>query len=103
MMTPSRRQAAFDRFFTGLARERSLRLRLGFAGTVRKLAPPPLPGEAQGPTLYFLNAVAADGRSSGLVGMGREAQAALRKAEEWARTGRGRAPVQARRPSKAAR
>jgi hypothetical protein len=99
-MTSYQRQAAFDRFFTGLARRRSEKLGLGFAGTIRKLPPPPLPGEPQGATLYFLNAVAADGRGSGLVALGGAAEAALRRAEKWVRTGKGPAPVP---PGRAAR
>ncbi len=91
-MTPSQRRAAFDRFFVALARKRSLRLGLGFLGTIRKLAPPPLPGEPAGATRYYLNAVARDGSSSGLVELGGTADTALRRAEKWAETGRGPAP-----------
>src|SRR5580692_8575187 len=92
-MTPTQRQAAFDRFFTALARRRCERLGLGFAGTIRKLPPPPLPGEKPGTTQYYLNAVAANGRGSGLVPLGTTAQAALQRAENWVRTGKGRAPA----------
>jgi len=99
-MTSSQRQAAFDRYFTELARRCSQRLGMGFAGTIRKLPPPPLPGEAQGATLYFLNAVAADGKGSGLVALGGAADAALRRAEKWVRTGKGAAPVPAGRTAK---
>jgi hypothetical protein len=99
-MTPAQRQAAFDRYFTGLARRRSERLGLGFAGTIRKLPPPPLPGEALGPTRYFLNAVAADGRGSGLVALGPTADAALNRAERWVRTGKGAAPSLERRAAR---
>jgi hypothetical protein len=96
-MTPSQRQAAFDRFFTELARRRSEKLGLGFAGTIRKLPPPAFPGEAQGTTRYFLNAVAADGRGSGLVALGVAADTALHRAEKWVRTGKGAAPAAPRR------
>ena len=92
-MTPAQRQAVFDRFFTSLARACSRRLGLGFAGTIRKLPPPPLPGETLGTTRYYLNAVAADGSGSGLVELGGAADAALRRAEKWVETGRGPAPV----------
>jgi len=95
-MTPSQRQAAFDRFFTDIARRCARRLGLGFAGTIRKLPPPPLPGERQGATRYFLNAVAADASKSGLVELGGAADAALRKAEKWVGTGVGPPPVPAR-------
>jgi hypothetical protein len=98
-MTSSKRQAAFDRFFSDLARRRSERLGLGFAGTIRKLAPPALPGEAQGPTRYFLNAVSADGRGSGLVPLGVTADAALHRAEKWVQTGKGAGPSPRRRPA----
>jgi hypothetical protein len=98
-MTSSQRQAAFDRFFADLARRRSKRLGLGFAGTIRKLAPPALPGEAQGPTRYFLNAVSADGRGSGLVPLGVTADAALHRAEKWVQTGKGAAPSPLGRPA----
>jgi hypothetical protein len=99
-MTSTQRQAAFDRFFTELARKCSQRLGLGFAGTIRKLPPPPLPGEIPGATLYFLNAVAADGRGSGLVSLGSTADAALRRAEKWVQSGKGSAPLPQRRPAK---
>jgi hypothetical protein len=92
-MTPNQRQAAFDRFFVELARGRAQRLGLGYAGTIRKLPPPPLPGEALGTTRYYLNAVARDGLSSGLVELAGAAEASLRRAEGWVRTGQGSAPV----------
>jgi hypothetical protein len=95
-MTPSQRQAAFDRFFTSLARARSQRLGLGYAGTIRKLPPPPLPGESPGATRYYLNAVAADGSGSGLVELGGSADAALRRAEAWVGSGSGPAPGESR-------
>ena len=91
-MTPAQRHAAFDRLFIALARKRSLRLGLGYLGTIRKLPPPPLPGEPAGATRYYLNAVARDGSSSGLVELGGTADTALRRAEKWAATGRGEAP-----------
>ncbi len=94
-MTSAQRQAAFDRFFTSLARRTSQRLGLGYAGTIRKLPPPPLPGEAPGATRYYLNAVAADGSGSGLVELGGAADASLRSAEKWVWTGKGPAPVDA--------
>jgi hypothetical protein len=99
-MTSSQRQAAFDRFFTELARKCSQRLGLGFAGTIRKLPPPPLPGESPGATLYFLNAVAADGRGSGLVALGVTADTALRRAEKWVQSGKGSAPFSPRRSAR---
>jgi len=102
-MTSAQRQAAFDRYFTELARKRSLRLGLGFAGTIRKLPPPPLPGEKPGATRYFLNAVAADRRGSGLVALGGPSDAALRRAEKWVETGRGPAPVPSGKGRKASR
>src|SRR5271154_4561145 len=92
-MTSSQRQAAFNRFFITLAKSRATRLGLGYAGTIRKLPPPPLPGETQGATRYFLNAVASDGSRSGLVELAGAAEASLRKAESWVETGRGSAPV----------
>jgi hypothetical protein len=91
-MTPARRQAAFDRFFVSLARAGARRLGLGYLGTIRKMPPPPLPGEAAGATRYYLNAVAADGSRSGLVELGAAADAALRRAEKWVATGVGPAP-----------
>jgi hypothetical protein len=91
-MTPTQRQVSFDRYFTLLARQCSKRLGLGFAGTIRKLPPPPLPGEPPGATRYFLNAVAADGAGSGLVELGGTADASLRKAERWVETGEGSKP-----------
>jgi hypothetical protein len=96
-MSPAQRQAAFDRFFTSLARRCSQRLGLGYAGTIRKLPPPPLPGESPGTTRYYLNAVAADASGSGLVELGGTADAALRRAEKWAETGKGPAPVPAQK------
>ncbi len=96
-MTSAQRQAVFDRFFTELARGRSKRLGLGFAGTIRKLPPPALPGEKPGITRYYLNAVAANGAGSGLVELGSAGDAALRRAEKWVETGIGPAPALAGR------
>ena len=62
------------------------------AGTIRKLPPPPLPGEPAGATRYFLNAVARDGSSSGLVELAGAAEASLRRAEHWVESGAGAAP-----------
>ncbi|HZZ19241.1 MAG TPA: hypothetical protein VFE25_07730 [Opitutaceae bacterium] len=92
-MTSSQRQTAFNRFFVSLAKSRAQRLGLGYAGTIRKMPPPPLPGEAPGATRYFLNAVASDGSRSGLVELAGAAEASLRKAEAWVETGKGAAPV----------
>jgi hypothetical protein len=92
-MTPKQRQVAFDRFFVAHARKCSQRLGLGYLGTIRKLPPPPLPGEAAGGTRYYLNAVAKDGSRSGLVELGGTADAALRRAERWVATGDGPAPA----------
>jgi hypothetical protein len=92
-MTPAQRQAAFQRFFVSLARKRAERLGLGFAGTIRKLPPPPLPGEKSGSTRFFLNAVARDGSGSGLVELAGAAEASLRRAEAWVETGKGIPPV----------
>ena len=97
-MTPSQRQAAFDRFFTSLARKRSKQLGRVYAGKVIKLPPPPLPGDPPGATRYYLNAVAADGSGSGLAELGGAANAELRKAEKWVETGKGPAPVPRARP-----
>jgi hypothetical protein len=92
-MTPKQRQSAFDRFFIEQARRCSKRLGLGYLGTIRKLPPPPLPGEAAGATRYYLNAVAKDSSRSGLVELGGTADAALRRAEKWVATGVGPAPA----------
>jgi hypothetical protein len=92
-MTSAQRQVAFDRFFNSLARKCSQRLGLRYVGTIRKLPPPPLPGEAQGVTRYYLNAVAGDGSGSGLVELGGRADAALRRAEQWVESGKGAAPA----------
>jgi hypothetical protein len=91
-MTLTQRQAAFDRFYEQLARKRAAKLGLRYLGTLRKLPPPPLPGEAPGATRYYLNAVAGDGSSSGLAELGGPADAALRRAEAWVETGKGLAP-----------
>jgi hypothetical protein len=91
-MTSAQRQAVFQRFFISLARARAQRLGLGFAGTIRKLPPPPLPGQSSGPTRFFLNAVASDGTGSGLVELAGTAEASLRRAEAWVETGKGDPP-----------
>ncbi len=92
-MTSSQRQAAFDRLFSEVARRSAKRLGVGYAGKVRKLPPPPLPGEKAGATRYYLNAVDADGRGLSLLEVGSKADATLRRAEAWAETGRGKRPV----------
>jgi hypothetical protein len=91
-MNRTQRQAVFDRYFASLARSRSQRLGLRYVGTLRKLPPPPLPGEVPGMTRYYLNAVAADASGSGLVELGGRVDAALRRAEKWVETGEGTRP-----------
>jgi len=91
-MSPSQRQSVFDRYFVSLARLRAQRLGLLYAGTIVKLAPPPLPGQPPGATRYYLNAVEKDGSGSGLVELSAAANAALHRAERWVATGKGPAP-----------
>jgi hypothetical protein len=98
MPTPTQRQAAFERLLGDLARRRAERLGLGYAGTIRKVPPPPLPGERPGATRYFANTVSRDGASAGLVELRGEALAAIRAAERWAETGLGPAPAARRTP-----
>lgn len=90
-MTPAQRQASFEKFFATAARAYARRLGLGFAGTIRKLPPPPLPGERPGATRYYVNAVSGDG-APGLVEIGGSALAEVRRAERWADTGEGPRP-----------
>jgi len=92
-MTPNQRQIAFERLFTAIAKRRAERLGMAYVGTIRRLAPPPLPGETAGTTLYYLNAVPSSGQGPTLVGLGAAADAQLRKAETWVATGKGAAPV----------
>ncbi len=92
-MTSTQRHAAFERLLGDVARRRARRLGLGFLGTLRKLPPPPLPGEPAGSTRFFLNAVSADGARAGLVELDGRERAELTRAELWAATGEGRAPA----------
>jgi|ERR1019366_1705950 hypothetical protein len=92
-MIPAQRQSAFERILTDLARRCAQRRGLGYAGTLRKLPPPPLPGERPGATRYYVNAVALDGTGASLVELGGSAAAAIRRAERWAETGEGPAPA----------
>jgi len=92
-MTSAQRRAAFDRLFVKLAKKCAKRLGLAYAGTVRKLPPPPLPAETPGEARYYLNAAAAGPKGGGLVELGRAADAALRSAAVWAETGKGRKPA----------
>ena len=94
-MNPSQRRAAFERFLTGLAKGRSRRLGLGYVGTIRRLPPPPLPGEDPVETICFLNATTGARSGPRLVELGGPANAALRRAEKWVETGEGRPPVAA--------
>jgi hypothetical protein len=99
-MTSAQRQAAFNRFFTELARALAQKRRLGFAGTLRKLPPPPLPGEPAGDTRYYLNAIPGDGSPPRLIELRGEADRSLRRAETWLETGRGNPPRIPRRGKK---
>jgi hypothetical protein len=89
-MSPAQRQAVFERIFAGIARAFARRQRLGFAGTIRKLPPPPLPGERPGATRYYVNTVSADGAR--LTELSGAALAEVRRAEKWAETGEGPPP-----------
>ncbi len=92
-MTSSQRQAAFERLLTALARRRALRLKMGYAGTIRRLAPPPLPGEKAASTLYFVNATPARSGAARLVSFDRASSALLSRAEKWVESGEGPVPV----------
>ena len=98
-MTTSQRQVVFQLYFTELARTHAKRQGLGYAGTIRKLPPPPLPGEGIGATRFFVNAVSRDGLTSGLVELPGPAEAALQRAERWAESGQGAAPRRPRPPT----
>jgi len=91
-MTPSQRQNHFDRYFSALARGYSRALGLEHVGTIRKLPPPPFPGEVQGPTRVFINALSAGGGAARLVEFNGRMYGALRKATEWAESGKGPKP-----------
>ncbi len=96
-MTPSQRQSAFDALLSRLARERARSLGLAYAGTLRKMPPPPLPGERPGSTRYYVNALAGDGSGLRLLELTGKDAAQLERAESWLETGKGRAPAQAAR------
>lgn len=100
-MNTAQRKAAFERLLTDLARRRAERLGLVYAGTLRKLPPPPLPGERAGATRYYLNAMSADGGDRRLVELAGEAAAALRRAEAWVETGEGKPPIPGSKPRRA--
>jgi hypothetical protein len=91
-VTRSQRQNQFDRFFLALAREYSRGLGLEFVGTIRKLPPPPFPGQSQGPTRYFVNAFSAGGEGTRLVEFNAKLYGALRRAAEWVESGKGPRP-----------
>jgi len=92
-MIRSQRQNLFDRFFTALAREYSRILGLEYVGTLRKLPPPPFPGERQGPTRYYVNAFSTGGASTRLVEFDAKRYETLRRAAEWVESGRGVPPA----------
>jgi hypothetical protein len=89
-MSPAQRQAVLERIFASAARAFARRQGLGFAGTIRKLPPPPLPGERPGATRYYVNAVSGD--AAGLLELSGGALAEVRRAERWAETGEGSPP-----------
>lgn len=91
-MTRSQRQNQFDRFFPALAREYCRTLGLEYVGTIRKLPPPPFPGQSQGPTRYFANAFSANGEGTRLVEFNARLYAALRRAAAWVESGKGPHP-----------
>ena len=92
MTSFSQRQAAFDKVLTDVARRHAERLGVGFAGTIRKLPPPPFPGEKPGITRYYVNTVARDGGRAGLVELVGSARDEIHRAATWAETGKGPAP-----------
>ena len=91
-MTRSQRQNQFDRLFLALAREYCRGLGLEFVGTIRKLPPPPFPGQSQGPTGYFVNAFSAGGDGTRLIEFNAKLYGALRRAAEWVESGKGPRP-----------
>lgn len=92
-MTRRQRQAAFECLLVSLARKRAESMGLCFAGTIRRLAPPPLPGDAAGATLYYLNAAPRSGGGPSLYELGAAFNAQLQRAEKWVETGQGSAPL----------
>jgi len=91
-MSPAQRQSLFDRYFPSLAREYAQAMNLEYAGTIRKLPPPPLPGEIIGQTRYYINTLTGAGKGTRLVEFPAEIYAVLRRAEAWVDTGKGAPP-----------
>jgi hypothetical protein len=91
-MTTAQRQAAFDRHLSSVARSRAQRLGVTYAGTIRLMPPPALPGEKQGPTRYFVNTLSSGSGRASLVSLGQRVDRELQAAEAWVRTGDGPVP-----------
>ncbi len=92
-MTPTQRQSAFDTYLAEIAQALARRLRMDYVCTVRRLPPPPFPGEKAGAVLYFVNGAQRPGAERKLVEFTRPMYAALRQAEAWVDTGKGRPPA----------
>jgi hypothetical protein len=87
-MTALQRRRIFDRKFTEMAHDLARRKRLDYVGTIRKLPPPPLPGEKPGTVRYFVSGAAKGGRGI-LEEFTRPMYRKMRRLEAWELTGNG--------------
>ena len=91
-MTLSQRQAVFDRYLAEISKAFAKRLKIDYVCTVRRMPPPPFPGETAGEILYYVNGGVRGKPERKLVEFTRPMYAVVRKGQAWAESGKGKSP-----------
>src|ERR1700739_1709607 len=98
-MTRPQRQAAFDRHVTEVAQAYAKKLGMDFICTVRRLPPPPFPGESPGEVAYYVNGAPKGKSDRKLVAFTAPMLKSLKAAQAWVEGGSGKPPFASRRKS----